>query len=110
MKTGTLKQGALGWMFLLDRRLIVWSAHEFSTAQEAFRDMLELVEGTPELDRKVKAVHRANGDEAIELLNGCRLKFKARTKAAAAASPATWSSSMRRSRCAPLRWVRFCRR
>ena len=66
MKTGTLKQGALGWMFLLDRRLIVWSAHEFSTAQEAFRDMLELVEGTPELDRKVKAVHRANGDEAIE--------------------------------------------
>ena len=41
LKTGTLKQGALGWMFLLDRRLIVWSAHEFSTAQEAFRDMLE---------------------------------------------------------------------
>jgi len=81
LKTGALKQGALGWMFLLDRRLIVWSAHEFSTAQEAFRDMLELVEGTPELDRKVKAVHRANGDEAIELLNGCRLKFKARTKA-----------------------------
>ena len=97
-------------MFLLDRRLIVWSAHEFSTAQEAFRDMLELVEGTPELDRKVKAVHRANGDEAIELLNGCRLKFKARTKAGGRGLTGDVVILDEAFALRPLRWVRFCRR
>lgn len=80
LKTGTFKMCALGWLFLMDQRLVIWSAHEFSTAQEAFRDMCELVESTPALDRKVKAISRGNGDEAIELLSGCRLKFKARTK------------------------------
>lgn len=80
LKTGFLKQAALGWLFLTGQNLVVWSAHEFGTAQEAFRDMTILIESTPDLDREVKAIHRANGDEAIELLSGQRLKFKARTK------------------------------
>lgn len=80
LKTGLFKQAALGWMFLLDLELVVWSAHEFSTAQEAFRDMTILIEGCDFLERRVKHIRRANGDEAIELKNGCRLKFKARTK------------------------------
>ena len=80
LKTGTFKMSALGWLFLLDQRLVIWSAHEFGTAQEAFRDMCELIEGCPSLDRKVRRVSRGNGDEGLELLNGCRLKFKARTK------------------------------
>jgi hypothetical protein len=80
MKTGLFKQAALGWLFVTEERLIIWSAHEFSTAQEAFRDMTTLIESCPMLDRRVKQIHRGNGDEAIELLNGARLKFKARTK------------------------------
>jgi len=80
MKTGFFKQVALGKAFILDRKLIVWSAHEFSTAQEAFRDLTELIESCPTLDRRVKQIHRGNGDEAIELLGGARIKFKARTK------------------------------
>jgi len=80
LKTGALKQMALGWLFITDQNLIVWSAHEFNTAQEAFRDMTILIESTPDLDREVKQIHRGNGDEAIELLSGQRLKFKARTK------------------------------
>jgi hypothetical protein len=80
MKTGFFKQAALGWLFVTDQRLVIWSAHEFNTAQEAFRDMTELIEGCPYLDRRVKQIHRGNGDEAIELLGGQRLKFKARTK------------------------------
>ncbi|MEW1964647.1 hypothetical protein AB0302_04525 [Micrococcus sp. NPDC078436] len=81
MKTGLLKQMALGWLFITDQQLIIWSAHEFSTAQEAFRDMELLIEGSSFLSKRVKKIHRANGDEAIELRTGARLKFRARTKA-----------------------------
>lgn len=80
MKTGFFKQVALGKAFILDRKLMVWSAHEFSTAQEAFRDLTELIENCPSLDRRVKRISRGNGDEEIELLGGARIKFKARTK------------------------------
>lgn len=79
LKTGFLKQCAIGWLFLSRVRLVLWSAHEFSTAQEAFRDMTELIEGTPVLAREIKAIHRGNGDEAIELIDNRRLMFKART-------------------------------
>jgi hypothetical protein len=80
LKTGLLKQAALGWLFITEQRLVVWSAHEFGTAQEAFRDMTILLEDAPDLEREIKAIHRANGDEAIELFGDRRLKFKARTK------------------------------
>lgn len=80
LKTGVIKQAALGWLFVTDQRLVVWSAHEFRTAQEAFRDMEEIVAGTPMLAKRVKNIYRGNGDEAIELYSGARLIFKARTK------------------------------
>lgn len=41
--------------------------------------MTELIEGTPVLAREIKAIHRGNGDEAIELTDNRRLLFKART-------------------------------
>lgn len=80
MKTGAFKMIALGWLFLTDERLVVWSAHEFRTAQEAFRDMEQLIGGCSYLSRRVKQIHRGNGDEAIELLGDRRLVFKTRTK------------------------------
>lgn len=80
MKTGLFKQAALGWLFITDQELIVWSAHEFSTAQEAFRDMENLIMGSSSLSKRVKQIHRASGSEGIELKNGHRLNFKARTK------------------------------
>jgi hypothetical protein len=80
IKTGLFKQCALGWLFVTDQRLIIWSAHEFPTAQEAFRDLTELIEGSDPLRKRIKTIHRGNGDEAIELLTGQRVKFKARTK------------------------------
>lgn len=80
IKTGLFKMGALGEAFIVEVPLLIWSAHEFPTAQEAFRDLTELIESSPDLDREVKAIYRGNGDESIELLNGCRIKFKARTK------------------------------
>lgn len=80
IKTGFEKQAELGWLFITDERLVVHSAHEFRTAQEAFRDMDELVTGCDALRKRVKAIHRGNGDESIELVNGSRLIFKTRTK------------------------------
>lgn len=80
LKTGVFKQAALGWLFVTDERLIVWSAHEFRTSQEAFRDLDELITGSDVLRRRVKHIYRGNGDEAIELLSGARVIFKTRTK------------------------------
>lgn len=79
-KTGFFKMVALGKAFILDRGLVVWSAHEFSTAQEAFRDLTQMIESTPFLDARVKAITTGNGKEEIELKGGRRIKFKARTK------------------------------
>jgi hypothetical protein len=80
LKTAIFKQAALGWLFVTGERLIVWSAHEFRTAQEAFRDLEELIASTPLLRREVKNIYRGNGDEAIELKAGPRIIFKTRTK------------------------------
>lgn len=80
LKTGALKQAALGWLFLTNERLVVWSAHEWDTVKEAFRDLETLVTGSDYLRRQVKAIYRGNGDEAIELTAGPRLIFKTRTK------------------------------
>jgi hypothetical protein len=80
LKTGVFKQAALGWLFVTDERLVVWSAHEFRTAQEAFKDLEDLIGGCKDLSREVRRIHRGNGDEAIELKSGSRLIFKTRTK------------------------------
>lgn len=79
LKTALFKQCALGWLFVTDQRLIVWSAHEFSTAQEAHRDLAELIDGCPQLRRRLKRVHHGAADKSIEMLSGQRAMFKART-------------------------------
>ena len=56
LKTATLKMINIGWLFLTKERLVTWSSHEFKTTVEAFRDMIELIESTPHLDREVKSI------------------------------------------------------
>ncbi|MEJ7891716.1 MAG: hypothetical protein WKF94_03660 [Solirubrobacteraceae bacterium] len=81
----------LAGLFLFGERDLVHSAHLFGTALEAFRRMRALIEGTPELSRRVKSMRTANGDEGIELhgptgrrvSGGQRLKYRARTKGGA---------------------------
>jgi len=80
IKTATFKMAALGWLFITGERLVVWSAHEFRTAQEAFRDLEELITGSDYLRAEVRNIFRGNGDESVELLSGSRLIFKTRTK------------------------------
>ena len=70
----------LAALFLFpDVRLILHSAHEFKTAAEAFLRIRALVEDRPEFDAKVSRVQTAAGAEAIELKDGKRLRFVARS-------------------------------
>lgn len=80
MKSGLFKQCCLGWLFLFDERLIIYSAHEFVNAMEIFRDMEELVTGSDFLRRRVRRIVRNHGEESIETTSGARLLFKTRTK------------------------------
>jgi phage terminase large subunit-like protein len=62
-----------------DVRLILHSAHEFKTAAEAFLRIRALIEDRPEFDARVSRIRTAAGAEAIELKDGKRLRFVARS-------------------------------
>ena len=59
--------------------LSIHTAHEFKTAQEAFRRVLFWVENTDWLRKKVARVRTSHGEEGLELLSGARLRFLARS-------------------------------
>jgi hypothetical protein len=69
-----------GWVFHFHERLVVYSAHEFGTAMEVFRLMVDLVTNSDLLRGKVKKVVRNHGEEAIETTKGARVIFRTRTK------------------------------
>lgn len=84
LKTGLLKQAALGWLFVTDERLIVWSAHEMDTTRQAHSELAQLITDTPALAKRLpktpnQGIYDANGQERIELETGQVLRFKART-------------------------------
>ena len=78
-KGSVLEAVELAGLFLFGERLILHSAHEFKTAQEAFRRVLQLVQNTPDLERRVARVRTSHGEEGIELRDGARLRFVARS-------------------------------
>jgi phage terminase large subunit-like protein len=79
-KGAVLEALELAALFLFpDVRLILHSAHEFKTAAEAFLRIRALIEDRPEFDRKVSRIRTAAGAEAIELKDGKRLRFVARS-------------------------------
>lgn len=84
LKTGVLKMAVLGWLYICEQRLIVWSAHDMTPTEEAFRDLSELIENCPSMNKRQmpgpsNGIFRGNGDESIELATGQRVIFKART-------------------------------
>jgi phage terminase large subunit-like protein len=70
----------LAGLFLLGEYLILHSAHEYKTAQEAFLRIKALIEGCPDLSRHVKVIREANGEQQVILMSGARLRFVARSK------------------------------
>jgi phage terminase large subunit-like protein len=79
-KGGILEARELAGIQLFGERLIMHTAHELKTAEEARLRMEQICEASPDLDRQVKRVVRTNGKEAIEFRNGARIKYLARSK------------------------------
>jgi hypothetical protein len=76
----------LAGLFLLEEELQIYSAHLFDTAMEIFRRLVFVVENCDELRRAVKSrgsklagITYSHGQEGIELRDGRRIRFKART-------------------------------
>lgn len=81
LKTATLEMGVAAALWLLDARLVVWTAHLYNpAAAETFLHFKELIDCNPHLSRGVKRVLEASGGQGIELMNGARIKFQARSK------------------------------
>ena len=78
-KGSILEARELAGLFLFGEQLILHSAHEFKTAQEAFRRLLMLVENTDDLRKRVSRIRTSHGEEGIELTTGQRLRFVARS-------------------------------
>jgi hypothetical protein len=78
-KGSVIEAYELANLFLFDAQLIIHSAHLFPTAQEAFRRLDGLIDATPALKAQVKSISRSHGLEGIELKNGSRIRFMART-------------------------------
>jgi hypothetical protein len=81
-KNAVLEARELAALFVVGEELVIHSAQQFKTAKEHFLRLLERIESTPDLERRVRRVIRTHGEEAIELRNGNRILFFARTKAA----------------------------
>lgn len=78
-KGSVLEARELAGLFMFGEQLILHSAHEFKTAQEAFRRILFLVENSDDLRKRVSRVRTSHGEEGIELRTGQRLRFVARS-------------------------------
>jgi hypothetical protein len=78
-KGSILEARELAGLFLFNERLILHSAHEFKTAQEAFLRIRDLIDGRPEFRRRIKRVTNNTFEVGIELTTGQRLRFVARS-------------------------------
>ena len=77
-KTALFEARELAGLCLFGDKLIIHSAHLVPTALEAFRRMKAYFDNWDDLRKKVYKIREANGEQAIELLNGQRLRFMAR--------------------------------
>lgn len=69
----------LAGLILFGERLIIHTAHEFPTANESFLRLVSVFENWDDLRKRVDHIYYANGAQAINLLSGQRLLYKART-------------------------------
>lgn len=66
-------------LFVAGEELQIATAHEFPTANEAFLRLVAYIESSDDLRSRVARIRYANGEQGVELLNGNRLKYRART-------------------------------
>jgi hypothetical protein len=74
-KTMVLQVKNLWKMFVLGVRLVIGTAQDLDTAEEAWDAAVEMVESKPELDAEKAHVDKTNGKKALKLTNGSRWKI-----------------------------------
>lgn len=79
-KTDTILARILAGILLLDERLIIYTAHEYPTANEIFLRLMSLFDNWDDLGRELaKPPKRAHGDQGFELIGERRILIKTRT-------------------------------
>ena len=76
-KSHLARMRILGGLFLFNERNHVIISSSRSMALTSFREVAEAIEATPELNKQLKAIRYANGNEAIVLKSGARLDVRA---------------------------------
>ena len=76
-KSHLARMRILGGLFLFNERNHVIISSSRSMALTSFREVAEAIEATPELNKELKAIRYANGNEAIVLKSGARLDVRA---------------------------------
>lgn len=79
-KGSILEARELFGLFLGGERLILHSSHEFKTAAEGFLRVKALIDNTDDLRKRVARIRTSHGEEGIELRDGARLRFVARSR------------------------------
>jgi hypothetical protein len=79
-KTDTILARILAGVLLLDEQLIIYTAHEYTTANEIFLRLMTLFDNWDDLGRELaRSPKRAHGDQGFELHGGRRILIKTRT-------------------------------
>ena len=78
---GILLPPVLTGALALKMPLIVWSAHRYKTAHEAYLDLDAICTNVDSVRRRVTRVTRSNGEESFEFKGGSRVVFLARSQA-----------------------------
>lgn len=78
-KSDKIAARELAGLILFGERLIIHTAHEFPTANESFLRLVAVFDAWDDLSAKVLRVRYGNGEQAIEMKSGARLKYRART-------------------------------
>jgi phage terminase large subunit-like protein len=73
----------LAGLYLFGERQIAGTAQDRQLARDMFRQVVEVIEGTPELARELDTVRWANGQEELILKGGARYRIVAPTPSAA---------------------------
>ena len=79
-KDGILEVRELVGARILGERLQIHSAHLADTSKEHFRRLDDLIDANDWLSKEVKHIWKTNGHEAIEFRDGCRIRFRTRTR------------------------------
>lgn len=87
-KNSTITARQLGGLYLFEEPLQVHTAHRADTALDAFDRLCEVIDGSPDLRRRVKRMLRGNGTQSVELQRPRRrVVFRTRSKGAGRGIP-----------------------